>query len=356
MNARNHGLDLLRFFAIMSVLLLHAGQIIQFPDFLHETFKFGWVGVDLFFVLSGFLIGRQVFAVKEEEPLSDKLSTFWMKRWFRTFPLYYFVLFVYVWIKPALGFPFKDWNYSFFFFLQNYMNPVDFVQSWSLCIEEQFYIVFPIVAFVLKVRARSLALWCIPMLVSIVSRYWLWRSGAVNEQNEIILSFLVRFPFHTHLDGLTCGILLAATFSYWREFGKKFALICTVVGMLILFTTLYFSGADIYGSHVIYAYTSISVGFSLLLMGSYRLQLNDWVYVPVKFIALWSYGLYLWNNLVMRVMMKMNYGLPWWLNLFIFLLITIVISAVTYYLIEEVFLKLRDRVLLQRYPVKKVSG
>src|ERR1700722_14960890 len=105
------GLDGLRAAAIVSVLCLHAAIVsTHMPLLIRVPCLYGWAGVDLFFVLSGSLIGGQVFRVGAPMD-SAGLLQFWLRRWFRTLPLYYFMLFVYVLVLPRCGIPFHNWNW-----------------------------------------------------------------------------------------------------------------------------------------------------------------------------------------------------------------------------------------------------
>ncbi|MBY0516467.1 MAG: acyltransferase [Bacteriovoracaceae bacterium] len=354
---RNQGLDLLRFFAILMVLLLHSSQAIpEIPQSISRLFSYGWIGVDLFFVLSGFLIANQVFSLNSTMGVIQGLKTFWIKRWFRTFPLYFLVLFVYLFIKPYFGFPFNDWNYSFLVFFQNYFNLNDFVQSWSLCIEEQFYILFPIVFFVFGVKSNNLKIWCLPVLMSVIARFFIWKSGAMNSANEIVLSSLVRFPFHTHLDGISAGVLLAASFKSWEKISTGSRKVLAILGLSLLFVSLGISGPDIYGFNIVFLYSILALAFSFLLISTYSIRIPDFIFMPIHKIALWSYGLYLWNNLFIRVFLKWDLSIHWLLKLIIFFILNLIISAITYYGVEKVFLIYRDKVLARLAFEKKASN
>ncbi len=349
---RNHGLDVLRALAIMGVLLLHAGMAIpEIPASLQWIFSFGWSGVDLFFVLSGFLIGRQVFEDKSSESTGRKLKTFWIKRWYRTFPLYYFVLSIYVMVKPLFGYTFKGWSLSYLFFLQNYLPPQDFVQSWSLCIEEQFYIVFPILAYGLWTRQKNKWFWLLPVAVSFLSRLYLWNTGMFAETNDTIVSPFVRFPTHTHLDGISCGVFLAATFPEWNRKSLSFKRSLGMAGIALITACFYLTGAWLSGFAVVYSFTLMSVAFAFCLIGVYDLKFSSVMMVPVYRLSLWSYSLYLWNNLAMKIPEKMP-GFSWPLQFLAFFAGSLMISAFTYKFIEVPFLKLRDRHLRNLKSVK----
>ena len=88
---RNFGLDLLRFIAIFTVLISHSITVL--PEKFYFVHKFIFDGVLLFFVLSGFLIGRIFIKQFSDSFEIKKVFKFWTKRWFRTLPAYYFTVF-----------------------------------------------------------------------------------------------------------------------------------------------------------------------------------------------------------------------------------------------------------------------
>ena len=113
------GLDLLRSTAILSVVGFHFFQDVPAPATLAFVFSKAGLGVDLFFVLSGFLITRQ--ALSYTQSTWQNIFHFWQRRWFRTLPMYFLVLFLYIAIKPLLlGQPFVGDVSKHFFFLQNF--------------------------------------------------------------------------------------------------------------------------------------------------------------------------------------------------------------------------------------------
>jgi len=346
LSSRNRSLDVLRSIAILSVLLLHSTEaVLEMPASWVSIFAYGWIGVDLFFVLSGFLIGLQVFSGPEEGSRNEKLKVFWIKRWFRTFPLYYALLFVYVVIKPALGFSFNDWNPSFFFFLQNYFEPKDFVQTWSLCIEEQFYVIFPILAFSLGLQKKNRLIWLLPLLISITARWWLWDQGYLDGIGKKHSAFLVDFRTHTHLDGISVGVFLASTFSVWRNFSKFQKIFLGISSSTLVGLTIDSISPSMLEKDAVYAYTFFAVGFGGILVSTLSLNIPDFLYRPSLKIAEWSYGAYLWNNLFMRLMHKISIPLPWALKVGLFIFLSLGSAWITFLVIEKPFLKLRNHLL-----------
>ncbi len=147
---RVYGLDLIRFFAIVTVLYGHSRHLIR--PYINERIYMLPVAdaVSLFFVTSGFLIGLILLKTITQTNFGTReLLNFWTRRWYRTLPNYYLVLLVIFfltwWLKGFRPRP------HFFLFLQNLYQPVAtnnfFPESWSLAVEEWFYLVVPILLF-----------------------------------------------------------------------------------------------------------------------------------------------------------------------------------------------------------------
>ena len=145
--SRVYGLDIMRALAIIFVVLEH-GLMLQ-----KANTTFPWIklinGVELFFVLSGFLIGGMLIRIFEKSNTFGikTMGRFWIRRWFRTLPNYYLVLLINIFIVyfGIIHEDFSQFNWKFFFFLQNFSGPFTnfFWESWSLSIEEWFYLIFP---------------------------------------------------------------------------------------------------------------------------------------------------------------------------------------------------------------------
>jgi peptidoglycan/LPS O-acetylase OafA/YrhL len=333
------GLDGLRAAAIVSVLCLHAAIVsTRMPLIVRGPCLYGWAGVDLFFVLSGYLIGGQAFRVDNRMDVGG-IVRFWLRRWFRTLPLYYFILFVYVAILPRFGIPFRDWNWRYLVMLQNYMPLQDFQQSWSLCIEEQFYLVFPILALIAARLRLKPWVWLVPALVSLMLRYVLVDPVA----DRVTAQYTVRFPIYTHMDGLSVGVFLAATRPVWCDFSSAARRIAATAGTVALLSGLaLLRHPSAGGVESIGCYTLIAIGFGGFLVASADKTLLPVVRVPIEKVAIWSYGAYLWNNIAFPVLRPLS--LPWPLNFGGFAL-PLLPAAITYALIEEPFLRIRGFVL-----------
>src|SRR4051812_21992985 len=207
MNARRiFGLDLLRAVAILAVVATHT-RVFLLPHFPGlSRIGFGTFGVELFFVLSGFLIGGILLNLGDTLAHPRTLVTFWYRRWMRTLPNYVLFLAIAVVAQLATGRnpPRLD---SYLFFGQNLVRPIPpfFAESWSLAVEEWFYLAFPLLlAIVLRWRrvrrafvAVALVLLIVPPILRVV-----WLEGGMAEEGmrEIVI---------LRLDALMYGVLAA---------------------------------------------------------------------------------------------------------------------------------------------------
>ena len=148
-NNRVFGLDLMRALAIIFVVMGH-GLMLE-----KANTNFPWIrlinGVELFFVLSGFLIGGILIKIFQNSNSFGirEIGNFWIRRWFRTLPNYYLILILNI-IVVYFGIIKEDYsqfNWKFFLFIQNFSQHFIgfFWESWSICVEEWFYLLFPII-------------------------------------------------------------------------------------------------------------------------------------------------------------------------------------------------------------------
>ena len=142
-------IDSLRFFAVFLVLISHWLFGLPFV----EKLKLGTIGVELFFVISGFLISLQLYKYKLEidtkiSSLKNTIKVFYIRRILRIFPLYYFVLIVATLINKGELMDAVVWNFSYttnFYFIKIQHWPGIFSQFWSVSVEEHFYIFWPLI-------------------------------------------------------------------------------------------------------------------------------------------------------------------------------------------------------------------
>ncbi|MGZ3712156.1 MAG: acyltransferase family protein, partial [Bdellovibrionota bacterium] len=315
--SRFWGLDLLRAIAVLAVVLYHYPKD---PSqlWLRALSHYGWVGVDLFFVLSGYLIAGQFFTHSQARR-PGLFSRFFIRRIFRTLPNYLVVLAIYVIFinQQNVGL----WKY--FFFIQNFEIPQVFSYSWSLCIEEQFYLVFPVLFLAgsklfSKIRKRDpRVLAAIFIILGAAVRFFVWQktrpdlayAANVDHGFEVYLSRLF-YPTYVRLDGLCVGVTLAALRVYhpkvWLGWlGRaNFVLGIGVAVLAFAFAVLHWRMSAI---GIVLGYPLLALGFGALLISSLGKNslLCRWKIPGVSLIALLSYSIYLTHGLALLAVSRM---------------------------------------------------
>jgi len=211
-------LDGLRGIAILLVVVFHNFGFIDF-------FFFGWLGVDLFFVLSGFLI-TGILLKSVGKP--GYLRNFYFRRILRIFPLYYLLLIVCFFILPFISSlkPQLDYNSHhqvyFWTYTQNWLfalsppaNSNYLIHLWSLGVEEQFYLIWPLL--ILWIRKPKTLLVIVATLLAgvLIFRSWLW----VNKIEGLQYFSLYAF---SRIDGICIGCMLALTTQINFQFVRKY--------------------------------------------------------------------------------------------------------------------------------------
>jgi peptidoglycan/LPS O-acetylase OafA/YrhL len=347
------GLDTLRALAIVLVIVAHYPK----PEsgLFVRVLNFGWIGVDLFFVLSGYLIGGQLFAaIVRERDLS--LGAFYARRFLRTLPNYYVVLAIYGVLSFAVGSgPLPGWKYSVF--LQNFGVPPMFTPSWSLCVEEQFYLLFPIIV-VLMMQRPWLGAGIFPgiLILEVAVRTVVWSMSRPDLQSEAeaLKTYMgsLYFPTFCRLDGLTLGVGIAALKWFRPRVWQRLRL----HGNLLLSGSGAFLGASVLALWKRYSWTCsvlgftfISISFALLTVSvlSHHSLVGRWKVPGVGAISLLSYSLYLTHSMALTFSEWLN----GYLALSMVSLPGALVSAAAiawfalllYLLVEKPFLALRDR-------------
>jgi peptidoglycan/LPS O-acetylase OafA/YrhL len=224
---RVFGLDFIRAAAIALVLIAHGFEFINpYVSNNQYTHFAGVLGVELFFVLSGFLIGAILIKTfnKEERFTFRSLKDFWVRRWFRTLPLYYLVLllnFVLAWLLlKELSF---DWR--FLIFSQNVvsLHPHTFDEAWSLSVEEWFYISFPflLLAFAglvpIRDKKKSFLYFIVLFFILIMSL----RGLVLFFNQDLPWDNGVRRLALLRLDSILIGVFASYIYFYFPEFWER---------------------------------------------------------------------------------------------------------------------------------------
>lgn len=208
---RRPGLDLLRALALVLVIFYHAGLFgFSLP---HEIQRFGWVGVDLFFVLSGYLIGGQLVLPIARGQKPDLRRFFW-RRALRILPAYFAVMAVYLLAPGLREYVEMPPAWKFFTFVQNIglHGGTAFSHAWSLCVEAQFYLALPVVIIALARWPRAaLSVTGGLIIGGMVLRATIALVTAVHGTVPFrAFQSLIYYPTWSRLDPLILGVSLAA--------------------------------------------------------------------------------------------------------------------------------------------------
>lgn len=215
---RSLGLDLVRSSAIWLVLITHGSTYFFMQHYKHITgfsYVTGYTAVEIFFVLSGFLIGRILLTTVYEQKTWSSLFHFYIRRWLRTLPLYYLIVTVFV---LCLG---KKLYWQNLVFLQNFSaQHLGFMPvSWSLSLEEWFYLIVPlffvVIARVSSVHNKKKVFFLACGFVILLEL--LIRIVYVSVHNPS-WDFGVRKQIFLRLDSLMVGVLLAGCKLYAQQF------------------------------------------------------------------------------------------------------------------------------------------
>lgn len=348
---RTYGLDVFRAVAILIVVYGHAGLFSQ--DFFHFIPEIPLIdGVELFFVLSGFLIGSILLKTidsQEDFNLKDILY-FWKRRWFRTLPNYYLflgvnVLLVYI---GMIGGKIEAFDLSFIFFLQNFsVGFTDFFwESWSLSVEEWFYIFLPLLFFVFNrfTSAKRAFLTTTVLLIALPLIYRISIAGIKVDRFWLDVEF--RKVVITRLDAIMFGVLAAYVkrnfFNFWNGHKNKLF----AIGLILIYLNYFIEPEpnDFYSKT--FSFTIMSFGAALLLAKADSVKTARWSGLGklLTFISLISYSMYL-TNLIVAQLIKFHF-LP--TNLpeatFAYILfwgVTIGVSYLTYRFFEKPIMNLR---------------
>src|ERR1700750_652290 len=218
---RTARLDTARAVAIVWVMLFHSYLVGGLGEGFSKLEGSGWMGVDLFFVLSGYLIGAQVLKSRATTGRLEPVA-FYRRRFVRILPAFFAVLALYAFWPAWRETPGMQalWQFPSFTFnlLFDRSENNAFSHVWSLCVEEHFYLVFPVLAFALTRKPavwKFVAVGATVVVGGIALRAWLWvhEIAPVREAGgNVGLAYLhyLYYPTWARLDGLVAGVALAA--------------------------------------------------------------------------------------------------------------------------------------------------
>lgn len=348
------GLDGLRGISILAVMFVHGG--------LFWMGQGGFLGVDIFFVLSGFLI-TSLLLEEWNQTGSISFRNFYMRRALRLLPP--LVLLIALCLAVVTFFPPRDGTLAAaksilvaLFYLSNWMPGQVYpplFHTWSLGIEEQFYILWPIVLFLflwLKAGRRSIVIFLVLSIAAIaVHRGMLWHDLKGLDRNLVYTRLDARTD--SLLVGCIVGILIsriALIEQKWVVSSISVLAVLSAAGMgYLLLTISSTSGFLYYGGFTLIA-LMVAIVIAHLFVAPGRLFTLVLELPALRWFGRLSYGLYLWHlpiyvlydNLFPRFGFR-SYTLTIVLPFLIKFIVSVAISSLSFYLLEQPILKLKKR-------------
>lgn len=332
-------LDGLRAISILLVVVGHAISPKAFPALFTLFGHLGNYGVRIFFLISGFLI--TTLLLKEYDKTGHvSLKNFYIRRSLRIFPAFYLYVITIV-ILSVLGMVMLykgDLLHTLTYTMNYHMKRSWYLNHiWSLSVEEQFYLLWPAVILLTRPRtALRVALWVI-LLAPVI---------------RLVMAFVfdasptaLMRHFQAVSDALATGCLLAGFYNWlgrqewymrfsaksWVPLAGGFLLAASGAGYLVHPLLFYIPGQSIANLGGI-----LLIDHAIRHPGQWFGRLMNWK--PLAYIGMWSYSIYLWQELFLdHEKTGLNIPLPY--NV----ILTFAVSILSYYLIEQQFLKLKDR-------------
>ena len=351
------GLDLLRTLAIVSVVAWHLPRNVYPFPFRPAT----WAGVDLFFVLSGFLIGSQLLRPYSKNSRPSYLD-FALRRAFRIAPAFLVVLAAYALIPQFREVPNIRPPWRFLTFTMNFGLDARaegaFSHGWSLCVEEHFYLLLPIVVLWFMRKPSIAMAWklsAVIVLSGLALRAALWLHYIAPLQGSPNIEYLkiIYYPTYNRLDGLLAGVVLAATRlfrpDYWNRLTARGNLLLGVA-VLVLGVALWICQDMFSFWTATFGYPLLAVGFAMLVAASLSKSCVLFRYrIPGATLgATLAFSTYLTHKEVMhfdQIYLSGAVSLDGWVGLLVYCFSFFLFSALLYLVVERPFLRIRDYTL-----------
>jgi len=356
--------DCLRCLAIFLVMFAHSGDYSPpiWADLYRHARDISWVGVDLFFVLSGFLVSGLLF---DEHDATGTLNIqrFLIRRAFKIIPAFYFLTMVTVIYEEIVSQKVVMVHLVHdIFFLQSY-RPGIWPHAWTLAIEVHFYILLALLLYYLSRTPPKKGQWLarLPfilggvMVACFIAR--LINSAVRTAHFDVHQQFM---PSHLHLDVLAAGVLLRHLYNYHREYlallerGRFFWI---GLGLLFVYPSVF-----LWSPHPALVTALIptcnAIGFSMILFQATQIPfpasgLLRWLVKPFDYLGKHSYSIYLWHLPVMAWIVRplMPEFTP--LNFIVYFALSLIVGTFFSEILEMPILALRNRLFASkaRMPV-----
>jgi peptidoglycan/LPS O-acetylase OafA/YrhL len=339
-------LDGLRAFAVALVMVAH--WTLDLP--VLPQLPLGQMGIELFFVLSGFLISSILLKTRGKDSNGKVLKNFYLRRALRIFPVYYATLFVLfnggdLWITNLEVDRLAIWhltytNNFFYFFNGNFLGAES--HFWTLSVEEQFYLIWPFIILFTPLN------WLKNVIILLLITSVLFRAWLVLQGHLFIFTLMPSQMFAFAMGGLLAMQKDGEPKHNFLLFDRPWFWIALAgfISITTLYTYNYLSMLYIWLGDVFMAFIFCAIiaharsGFKGFLGKSLEWR-------PVVYIGKISYGIYIFHNFVPALVMhlfEMANVTPHPLYVrFLFLLVTIIIAALSWEFFEKQLLKLKNR-------------
>ena len=350
--SHNRALDGLRFFAFLLVFFFHALQWSRWGNW--PVIRFGFLGVPIFFVLSGFLIGGILLDLKAKERpgfgLLAKLKTFYIRRALRIFPVYYLFIGILVLLMvlsrqpDAVARENIPWHLAYLTNFRSFFVGMDRIRQghfWSLAVEEHFYMIAPLVVLVVS-RETLVRLLAGVILAVAAARFAIYRAGSARD-------FWVLSPMQFDLLGLGIATAVIDRHGSFCRIGARWLRFLGLLGaaFFVLYIRRFYLGRP--GIGVYYAtFGPLSLGLATAsLVLTLWQQPARWfaqvlAFGPFAYLGQISYGLYLFHPNCLGWSSKYfgNYTLA---NSLLGLAITLGVAMLSWHLFEKPINNLKNR-------------
>lgn len=362
---RVFGLDLMRAIAISMVICSHILWIYNPADgIIRQLFAlFGFLGVEFFFVLSGFLIGKILYRIFIQDEFTIKSALgFLRRRWFRTLPNYFLVLLINIIITISLGYSIPNLG-LYFVFLQNGFSKMStfFPESWSLSVEEWAYLVLPVslLMFSIFFKPKNKNKFFLMITLLLLMLFIFFKISYQIQTPKTTLdewNFSLKSVMIYRLDAIFIGVLCAWISINYKKYWSEFKFIAAFLGGFIMLFMYFGMGffrilPETYPFvwNVIYLpLASISIAFFVPFFSQLETSIAL-IKKPIEFISKISYSIYLLHysvilQLLMLFVTREKTSLIQLHLITLFYLTTILlVSYIFYRFYEKPIMDLRDK-------------
>lgn len=361
MKERVFGLDVMRCVAILMVLFCHSLWLIEEVNFTGRGFiqSLGFFGVELFFILSGFLIGNILWNWFDTDVSYKRLFHFYARRWLRTLPLYYIVLLINVGLALYFGNIIPDTIHQYFFFIHNWWHkmPDFFNESWSLSVEESIYLIVPFLLLSLKkifpaIPYQKIFLYTTLsiILMAFVNRFYALMN--LPQSASYIWNLDVKSVVLYRLDAIIYGFLILFVYKNFITFLDKYRVLLFIFSFFLYQITkaIIYTQLGFEAFYVVFYLPLVSICIALMVPFFYQLKPLSFPLFNqgITLISKISYSIYLWHYSIIIMIWKyliypnvvFNY-MNSLIHVLLYFLITFLVSYFSYQYIEKPFLRLR---------------